>query len=210
MGQLTLSNTLQNLLATDRDSLTVGTIVQRVEDRGFGLLLLVLSLPSALPVPAAGYSVPFGIVLLLLALQMIAGRQRPAFPERVQRIALSPKTATRLLGAGARLFRILETLVRPRMRWIGQRGGRVFMGCLVLLMALLMLIPIPLTNSFPALVIFLIGVGLTEEDGLFALAACAVGVLATALYAALVYAIIAYGPEVIETIKEFIRNFLPG
>lgn len=205
MGQQTLSETLQSLLHSDGEELAVGTIVQRVEDRGFGLLLLVLSLPSALPVPAAGYSVPFGIVLLLLALQMIAGRQQPVFPRRIERIQLSRKTSQRLLGAGARLFHWLEFLVRPRMRWIGSRGGRVFMGALVMLMAILMLIPIPLTNSFPALVIFLIGVGLTEEDGLFAVAACAVGVLATALYAGLVYALIAYGPEAADSIKEWIR-----
>ena len=209
MAQQTLSASLHGLLETEADHLTIGTIVERVGDRGFGLLLLVLSLPSALPVPAAGYSVPFGIILLFLAGQMLAGRRRPVFPARMERVKLGRRNAERLLRGGERLFRFLEWIVRPRLRWIGSRGGRSFMGVLVLVMALLMMIPIPMTNTFPALVIFLIGVGLTEEDGLFAIAACMVGVLAVLLYGALIYAIIAYGPEIVTTIKDAIRSVLP-
>ncbi len=57
-----------------------------------------------------------------------------------------------------------------------------FMGIMVLIMSALMIIPIPFFNTAPAMVIFLIGTGLTEDDGLFAAAACALGVLAALLY----------------------------
>ena len=75
-------------------------------------------------------------------------------------------------------------------------------------MAVLMMIPIPLTNSFPAMVIFLIGVGLTEDDGIFAILACMVGIFAVLLYASLIWAMVTYGPEVVDTIKDTIRSFL--
>ena len=208
MSHLRLSEELQGLLQTDGESLSVGQLVERVGDRGFGLLLLVLSLPSALPVPAAGYSVPFGILLVVLALQMLIGKTRPVFPKRLERVTLSKGTAERLLNGAAWIFKRLEWIVRPRMRWVGKRAGLTFMGLLVMAMAILMMIPIPMTNTFPAFVIFLIGVGLTEEDGFFAIGACLVGVLAVALYAALVWAIIAYGPEVVTTIKDSIRSAL--
>ena len=67
-----------------------------------------------------------------------------------------------------------------------------------------------MTNTFPAFVIFLIGIGLTEEDGVFAILACVVGAAAVVLYAALVWAIIVYGPEVVVTIKDAIRSALQG
>ena len=204
-----LSDELRTLLKTDGDSLTVGQLNARVGDRGFGLLLLVLALPSALPVPAAGYSVPFGLLLLVLALQMLIGKTRPVFPQRLERIRMSSGFATRLLNGAAWIFRRLEWIIRPRMRWIGSRGGRVFMGALVFLMAILMMIPIPMTNTFPAFVVFLIGIGLTEEDGLFAFGACLMGVLAVLLYVALVWAIIVYGPEIVTTIKDAIKSVLP-
>jgi len=201
-----LSEELRVLLRTDGEALTVEELVDRVGDRGFGLLLLVLSLPSALPVPAAGYSVPFGILLLLLALQMLAGKVHPVFPRRLRQTRISSSFATRLIEGAAWTFKRLECLIRPRMRWIGLRPGRILMGLLVLVMSLLMMIPIPMTNTIPALVIFLIGIGLTEEDGLFAIGACLVGVFAVILYGALVWGIWYYGPEVVTTIKETLKS----
>ena len=210
MAHLKLSEELHGLLQTDGDSLTVGQLVERVGDRGFGLLLLVLSLPSALPVPAAGYSVPFGLLLVILAVQMLIGKTRPVFPKRMERMTLSKGMAEKLLKGAAWIFKRLEWIVRPRMRWVGQRAGLTLMGCLVMAMAILMMIPIPMTNTFPAFVIFLIGVGLTEEDGFFALGACLVGIFAVLLYAALVWAIIVYGPEIVITIKDTIKSFISG
>ena len=208
MSQQKLSEELRTLLQTDAEALTVAQLVDRVGDRGFGLLLLVLSLPSALPVPAAGYSVPFGILLVVLAVQMLVGKTHPVFPKRLQRVTLSKSLAEKLLNGASWIFEKLEWIIRPRMRWVGQRIGLTLMGVLVMIMAILMMIPIPLTNSFPAMVIFLIGVGLTEEDGVFAILACFVGVFAVLLYGGLIWAMILYGPEVAETIKESIRSFL--
>ena len=77
-----LSTALAGLLAREHSAvgLTLGEVFQRIGDRGFGLLLIVLSLPSALPIPAAGYSTPFGIIIAVLALQMLAGRTSPWIP----------------------------------------------------------------------------------------------------------------------------------
>ena len=208
MSHQKLSEELRILLQTDAEALTVAQLVDRVGDRGFGLLLHVLSLPSALPDPAAGYSVPFGILLVVLAVQMLVGKAHPVFPKRLQRVTLSKSLAEKLLNGASWIFEKLEWIVRPRMKWVGQRIGLTLMGVLVMIMAILMMIPIPLTNSFPAMVIFLIGVGLTEEDGVFAILACFVGVFAVLLYGGLIWAMILYVPEVAETIKESIRSFL--
>lgn len=206
-GHIKLSDSLASLLGGDAP-LSIRLIGERVGDRGFGLLLVVLSLPSALPVPAAGYSVPFGILLALLAWQMIRGLRRPVFPQRFEKAQLSPAMAQRLLRGSRWFFQRIEWCIRPRLAFMTQRGGRVLMGALVAAMAVLMMIPIPLTNTAPAFVIFLIGVGLTEEDGLFALGACVAGVLAVCFYAALVWAILVYGPEIVVTLKDAIKAWL--
>lgn len=208
MSQKKLSEELKTLLLTDAESITIRQLVDRVGDRGFGLLLLVLSLPSALPVPAAGYSIPFGILLLGLSLQMMAGKSKPEFPDRLNRASIGREFAGKLLHGASWIFEKLEWVVRPRMRWVGERIGLTLMGVLVLIMAVLMMIPIPLTNSFPAMVIFLIGVGLTEDDGVFCLFACVVGVFAVILYGGLVWAMIAYGPDVANTIKDAVYSYL--
>lgn len=209
MAGLSLSQDLKTLLEQEPgEAVTFGELVDRVGDKGFGLLLVILSLPSALPIPAAGYSVPFGLALSLLALQMVCGRSRPWLPGLLRRRSLGPETAGRMLGASAWVFRQLERLVRPRMSWIGRKSGRRFMGVLVLAMALLMMIPLPSTNTAPAAVVFLVGVALSEEDGLFGLGACALGLCAVALYTGLLVAAAVYGPEIFELAKETVRGWL--
>lgn len=205
-----LSQTLTALLAREhtQEGLTLGEVVQRIGDRGFGLLLLVLSLPSALPIPAPGYSTPFGILIALLALQMLCGRTTPWMPARAAGLQLKGKFLDAMLGFAGKFFAKVEFLIRPRWRWVGSRAGRAFMGGLVLIMAALMILPIPLTNTFPAFVIFVIGIGLTEDDGLAALLACILGVLAVLLYAGVIYIFIRFGLEGIDLLKDRIKEFL--
>jgi hypothetical protein len=212
-----LAGTLQSLLVRqDGQAVSIGELFEQVGEKGFGLCLILLSLPSALPVPAAGYSVPFGFVLFVLGVQMILGRRTPSLPGWAARRTLSPGLTRRMANGAAWLFGHLERFIRPRMSWIGLRGGRLWMGVVVVLMATLMMIPIPTTNTFPAFVIFLIGVGLSEEDGLFGVFAMLVGVFAIALYVfitvLLVQFIGEYGWAALDQfkdwLKETVRSFL--
>jgi hypothetical protein len=45
------------------DPLTLANVLRLAGERTFGFLFVLLALPSALPVPAAGYALPFGLVL---------------------------------------------------------------------------------------------------------------------------------------------------
>lgn len=204
-----LSADLKSLLEqASTDEVQLGEAFDRMGEKGFGLLLVVLSLPSALPLPAAGYSVPFGIVLAILALQMIAGKTSPVLPKAAQKAKLGSGFARKMLGAAEWFFSKVERFIRPRFSFMIGRGGKTFMGILVLLMAILMIIPIPTTNTAPAMVIFLIGVGLTEEDGLFSLMACVLGVMAILFYSVLVYLIFIYGLEAADMVKEWIKGHM--
>jgi hypothetical protein len=61
-GSGTLSADFRRLLAVKGGSdMTLGDIVSAVGDRGFGILFVLLSLPSALPVPAPGTARPSGL-----------------------------------------------------------------------------------------------------------------------------------------------------
>ena len=87
------------------------------------------------------------------------------------------------------------------------RAGYTTLATVILIMAALMILPIPLTNTFPALVIFLIGMGLAEEDGLLTLLAFAVGVFAVLLYIGVIYLLLSRGPEAVDLLKNwFVEN----
>lgn len=202
----TLAGTLEGVLASEHeDGPSIGEIVAAVGDKGFGLLLMVLSLPSALPVPAPGYSTPFGIVIALIALQMLVGRHTLWLPRRLNRIRIKPSLADKMLPAAAKFLRKIERFIRPRQQWVRTRAGLSAIATVILVMASLMILPIPLTNTFPAMVIFLVGAGLTEEDGLLALAAFAVGCVAVLLYGYIIFLLITQGPEAVDGIKDWIK-----
>lgn len=187
---------------------SIGELCEAVGEKGFGLLLVILSLPSALPLPAPGYSTPFGIALALIALQMLAGRQSLWLPGKLHDLRIQPKLAGKMVSAASRFLRAIERWIKPRQLWIRARGGQAALAAVVLLMSALMILPIPLTNTLPAMVIFLIGVGLSEEDGLLAILAFVVGLLAVALYAAIIYLLLTQGPEAIDTLKDWIKQRL--
>jgi len=206
----TLSHNLKELLELPGDQLSVRTIAEQVGDKGFGLLLAILSLPSALPVPAPGYSTPFGILLVLLGAQLVAGRSTPWLPAKALKKEVTKEFARKVFGAGTKMLRLTEKLIRPRMQWINSVGGRAFLGVVVLFMGSLMILPIPMTNTFPAMVIFLIGVSLSEDDGLAALAAFAIGLFAAAFYVYIIYLLATVGVDGVMELKDWIKSALLG
>lgn len=206
-----LSQSLERVLKShgeEETGITLGHIATEVGDKGFGLILIVLALPSALPVPAAGYSTPFGILLTVLGIQMILGRPSPWLPKRAREMELSRSLCDTMGSAAIGFFDRVEHLIKPRMSWINGRFGMPLMGILVVVMAALMILPIPLTNTAPAMVVFLIGVGLSEDDGLSAGLACIVGVIAVLLYAYVIYLFLTVGLEGIQQLKEMLKRML--
>ena len=203
-----LSVTLDRLLRDHvaEDGVTFGALLKAVTDRGFGLVLMLLALPSALPVPAPGYSTPFGIAIALLGLQMVAGRHVPWVPQWVQDLKLSAGFGQKLIGAGRAFIERVEVLVRPRLSWVANQQGRRFLGVVVMTMGGLMIIPLPGTNTFPAMVIFVLGLAVTEEDGFAGFLAAAAGVGAVLLYGVAIYLLLTTGFDLIGALKDWMKG----
>ncbi|MDH3691351.1 MAG: exopolysaccharide biosynthesis protein [Gammaproteobacteria bacterium] len=147
-----------------------GDILALAGERVFGFLFVILALPSALPIPAPGYSIPFGILMFLLAIQLIAGAKRPWLPPRMLNYSLKLEQAQRIIKAGMPWLKRIEAVTKPRLTYICRSlPGRVLMGCAIALMSISMMIPIPGTNTLPAMGIFVTGFGLQEDDGAISL-----------------------------------------
>jgi hypothetical protein len=194
----------------DGKDTTVGELVEIIGDRGFGLLLLLLALPAALPVPATGYGTPFGIVMILLGSQMIMGRAAPWVPESFKVRTLSYRLLSFSIRNARLPLRAVELFIRPRLSSLASsptflRG----IGLAIVLLAAMMSMPIPLTNTAPSFVIFMLAAGILEEDGLFLLGGLLLAPVAAAIAGAALYFAIMYGPEAVETtLKPMIKGIL--
>lgn len=153
-------------------SVTIRETIQLLGGRSYTLLLLLLALPFITPVPLPGLSTPFGLAIALIALRLCVG-QRPLLPKRIQRKELPPGFFTKVILFAERTLRFLEKFLQPRLTFLTDTPLLARLHALLILLAALVLllpIPIPFTNSFPAWAIILAAAGLLERDGVFILA----------------------------------------
>lgn len=188
------------------DDISLRAVLDILGNRSFGLVLALLSLPSAMPVPAPGYSTPFGIVIVLLGLQMLVGKSTPVLPSWALDRKMKSKTTNKVFRAGISFFDKTVHLIKPRFSSMGSRAARSLISVLVILMACLMILPIPLTNTLPAMVIFLVGVGLSERDGVMIAIAVLAGLFATAVYAGVVWMFYSLGLHSSGAILEYFKS----
>lgn len=149
------------------DGLTLGGVLDRLDERAFGLIILILSIPCLVP---ALYGVPqiIGVPILLLAGQMMVGRHEPWLPHAMRRRDVPKAWLDRMAGFANKRMRWLERLSRPRLivfaTGFGERVAALFM------IAATITIILPMTNTVPSLALALIAVGLIQRDGVFVLA----------------------------------------
>jgi hypothetical protein len=144
------------------DFFTFGWLVSALHQRSFGILMLLLGLLATIPI---GSTAP-GLVLAVVAVQMIAGRSAPAFPRFITARRLPTRYLFALSERSIPLLRYLETAVHPRWPAAFETAKR-FVGIVVLLLtAIWLLFPVPMSNIAPAIVIALIALAYIEEDGL--------------------------------------------
>jgi len=188
----------------------VGDLVDTIGDRGFGLLLLILALPAALPVPAPGYATPFGVLMIILGAQLVLGRSIPWLPDFFRRRVIPYKMLRFSVQNGNLPLKVVEFLVRPRLRALSR--NRLFLaglGATIVLMSAMMSLPIPLTNTAPSFVIFVLAAGILEEDGLLLLGGLLLAPVAATIAGLAIYYAVTYGPEAVETtLKPLIKDFL--
>ncbi|MEX2381538.1 MAG: exopolysaccharide biosynthesis protein [Opitutales bacterium] len=190
------------------EGVTVSDILAHFEKRGFGFFLILLSLPSAMPVPAPGYSTPFGIILALIGLQMAILRPTPWLPQWALRLRLQEETAKKMIDSLGWAFSKMERLIRPRLAYAQTRLALSLVGIVILSLGILMIFPIPLTNTLPAIIIFFLGVGIIEKDGIVLAGAFFFGILLCLFYLAAFAAVLFWGHQGIEEIIEMIKGWL--
>ncbi len=154
-------------------AVTLREAIALLGGRAYTLLVLLLALPFITPIPLPGLSTPFGLAIALIALRLSLG-QRPLLPKKLQRKEIPPGFFHKVLLFAEKVLRFLEKFLRPRLTFLVDTPLLAQLHALLMLIASLVLLlplPIPFTNSFPAWAIILVAAGLLERDGLFILSA---------------------------------------
>jgi hypothetical protein len=141
---------------------TVGWLTSTLHRHSFGIIMLCLGLLATTPV---GSTLP-GLILAVMAVQLIAGRAEPVFPNFIMTRRLPTKQLRRLGDRAIHVLKYLEKVVHPRWPMTFEVAKRAVGIMVLLLTVVLLLTPVPLSNVAPAMVISLISLAYVEEDGL--------------------------------------------
>lgn len=186
-AKATLLSMLQALADDDsRERISIGDLLAALGDRALAGLLFVFAAPNVLPVPP-GTSTLLGAPLVFLAAQLAFGRQ-PWLPALIaERNMTRADFAALVLRLSPWLARA-ERLLRPRAVALSQPPMEYLVGLVCLLLAVVLVLPVPLGNMLPALAISLLALGILERDGLWILAGLVAAAVSGVVVSGVVYA----------------------
>lgn len=157
------------------DRILIADLIFALQDRAFGVLMLVLALPNLAPVAVPGMSAILGLPLILLAGQLAWGRPIPWFPHWLARRTFSRAALERALVWTLPGLERVERWLRPRLLLLTGWGGERFLGAVCVVLAILLFLPIPFGSWLPALALCILALALVEKDGIAWLAGMVVG-----------------------------------
>jgi len=186
-GGAALSSILQGLAEDDaRERIAVGDLLAALSDRALGALLFVFACPNALPA-LPGTSVILGAPLVLLAAQLAFKRQ-PWLPGFIARRSMARTDFQALIARICPWLQRAERMLRPRASALALPPMEYLVGLVCLLLAIVVLLPIPLGNMLPALAISMLALGILERDGYWVVGGLAVAAASAVLVSGVVFA----------------------
>jgi hypothetical protein len=160
--QIPTSTLLARLMAdAPPDRTNIGWFVSQLEQRSFGLLVMVMAIVGLTP----GIASLSGFLLAIPSIEMILGRESPTLPAFLARRSISTPHFARWIARIIPPLRYAEALAHPRWQMAPNATKRI-VGIINLIMAVTITLPFPFAYVIPTLAIILIAFAYLEEDGL--------------------------------------------
>ncbi len=175
-----LSEVLSEIAGRVGKSISVANLRDELGDRGFAALLVIFAAVNLLPLPP-GTSAILGIPLIIVSAQMVLGRQSAWLPEFILQKSITHDRFAAMSGRVTPKLKRLERIVQPRYWPFSRRHADKWIGTAAFVLAIAVTIPIPFGNWLPAFAIAILGIALSERDGILLSAGIALGVFSLAV-----------------------------
>lgn len=168
---------------------SVGELIDALRNRAFGISFLLFGLPNCIPMPP-GIPVVCGIILALIGMQMVIGRQELWLPKIITNRTFSRSVLETIITRSQSWIVRLERWSQPRLELFSGPTARRVVGCVVVVLGIVLLLPIPFFGNIPpGIAVCILGLGLVERDGGVILAGFVAAALASALLIGMTWAL---------------------
>lgn len=158
------SDVVESLTEGDDPKLTLQELVSAFGERGFGAMILVLSLLALLPWPPGGKAI-FAVPIILMSLELAFQRDSIWLPRWALRASVSRTAYRSGVSRIMKLIRRVEALTRPRLSYLTGEIADVVTGLVCVLLALMMALPVPFGDMLPGVTLVLFALGMMQRDG---------------------------------------------
>lgn len=158
------------------EKISVGELVDSLDSRAHGVLLLILALPMCIPnIP--GISTIFGILMIAPALGLLFGQRRLWLPRQVRAWTFPREGFNKALRVAIGGLKRVEFLIKPRLSFLTRWPLTSLVGFQTFLMAIVLILPIWGANLSPGVTVTLTALALMQRDGVLMLLSvpCAIG-----------------------------------
>lgn len=152
-------------------SLSVAEILSILSGKGRFFILILLSIPFCQPIQIPGLSTVFGIIIAFLGLRISFG-SRIWLPQKFLAKKVPSSTFEKVTNKILALVRKIKPWIHLRFIWMCQsRSMQKINGLIIFILgiSLALPLPIPFSNLTAAWSIFLVALGMLEDDGVFVL-----------------------------------------
>lgn len=165
-----ITGLLDDMYNQESETTSLGNIIERFEDRGFGPLLLVPALIALLPTGAIpGVPTLCGITLFFICIQVAIGRESPWLPNALKRKRVSSHKLESAIDKAKPFVNKIEKLLKPRGPVLSKKPAKNLIAgyCALASLSMIPLEAIPFAVVLPAFALCITALGMTNRDGVF-------------------------------------------
>lgn len=181
----TTSEILSDIVTSEAQSVDMRGLTAKLGERSFGLALLLFALPNSLPLPIPGISTLTSLPLIFFSAQLCFGHKTLWLPAWLARRTISMSSMRPVVQKALPWLRRLEKVVKPRLDTLTTRRFERLAGGIILLLAVLLALPIPLSNLPLGIAITTLALAITERDGRAMITGWIFAILALCFFVAL-------------------------
>lgn len=196
---LKLSQQLQNLFR-DHKKIKINNLSNLVGEKSFAFAFILLMMTAALPLPTGGLTHFFEVITMLLALELVFGRQTIWLPKRWRNASIKSPKPGKGLNRLVKIISWLEKYSKPRGFQIHtSRKLLRIVGLIVILFTATAFIAPPFSglDTLPALGVVVLSLGIMLEDWVVVVMGIVVGIIGILLVIFLSQAVISLGSNLL-------------